>query len=239
MRYKFKSLAVFVLLMSLHLTAYATVITFNDQSAFLTATGSTSATGVLPNIGMIPGGTGGTQTIDSVTFSIASPSIALFIGTSGLSFPDWYAPLGGNDIAISGIENLNISLAIPVYSFGFDIAEPNTTMPHFSSSNFPTSDATFTITLLNDTTSIGTFMFKPPDDVVSFFGAWADVQFNKVEIREIVGGIDDEYFGQFYTGSSPVAPVPEPSTFFLIGAGLVALGVKLRGSRRLQPTQSD
>ena len=234
MKCQFTSLAAFVLLTSLHMNAYAIAISFDDKSAFLAATGATSATGLLPNLGMIAGGTGGSQTIGTLAFSSASPSLDLFIGTSGLPFSDWYAPLAGNDIAISGTENINVSVAVPVYSLGFAIAEPNTTMPHFSPSNFPTSDATFTITLLRDAITIGVFTFNPPENVVSFFGAWADVPFNRVGIREALGGIDDEYFGQFYTGSLPAASVPEPSTFILVGAGLVALACRFIGRRQPQ-----
>ena len=56
--------------------------------------------------------------------------------------------------------------------------------------------------------------------MVSFVGVWSDTAFNRVEIRETVGGLDDDYFGEFFSGATPI---PEPSTFLLLVAGILGV----------------
>ena len=50
-----------------------------------------------------------------------------------------------------------------------------------------------------------------------------------MEIRETTGGIEDDYFGQFYAGLA--APVPEPETWALMLAGLGLTGFAVRRKR--------
>src|SRR3972149_4196833 len=66
--------------------ANAAIQTFNDKTTFLTTTGATSATGPLPNLGVI-GGPGATVTVGTATFGTVSPTFTFFIGTSGESIP--------------------------------------------------------------------------------------------------------------------------------------------------------
>lgn len=201
--------------LGLHGGANAALVTFSDQTTFLTATGATPATGLLPNVGAVPPASG---IVGSVTFSSVAPSGTLFIGAGGVvPGDDWYVPLAGNDIAISGSENLDAVFAGPVYSFGFVFAEPNTTMPSWGGSPV---DSTFTVTLRNGATFVDSFAFNAPDDVISFVGAWSDAAFDRVEIRENVDNIDDEYFGAFFTGTTPV---PVPAAAWLLGSALLGL----------------
>jgi len=105
-----------LLFLSLH--TQATIIdTFGERTTFLSATGATRATGPLPNLGGV-----GPTTVGDVTFSKAPPSSGFWIG--GTSF-DWTPINPGNDIAVDGIENLNVDLANSVFALGFDFVEPS------------------------------------------------------------------------------------------------------------------
>jgi hypothetical protein len=44
-----------------------------------------------------------------------------------------------------------------------------------------------------------------PKDVVTFIGVWSDTAFDRVEIVDLTGNDDDEYFGRFYTGTIAAA----------------------------------
>ena len=44
-----------------------------------------------------------------------------------------------------------------------------------------------------------------PKDVVTFIGVWSDTAFDRVEIVDLTGNDDDEYFGRFYTGTTAAA----------------------------------
>lgn len=198
--------------------ADAALITFSNKAAFQGATGA-SATAPLPDAGAVGAG----FVVGSLTFTTLSGQ--MFIGTGGVipQTADWSASLPGNDIAISDIESFRVDLAAPVYSFGFDFFEPNvfsTNYPVTDDCFAPCTDSTFTVNLFSGATLLGSFSYNEPDGVASFVGAWTDFAFNRVEIIETVGSLDDEYWGQFYTGTEPV---PEPGTLGLLSLGLLAL----------------
>lgn len=213
---------IFVLLIVLEIlhvvsmSANATTITFSDKLQFLASTGSTSATGPLPNLYFIPGGR---QTVGDVTFTVTLFQ-DLFIG--GGSF-DWTSLHPGNDIAIGSTENLYVNLASPVFALGFDFVEPKATTCYAIC-----YDSTFSVALKNGSTTVDSFMFNAPDDVLAFVGVWTDIPFDRVEIRDTTATIDDEYFGEFYTGTTPASvpvPVPEPSMLLLFGSGMAGIAV--------------
>ena len=71
--------------------------------------------------------------------------------------------------------------------------------------------------------------FNAPNDTAAFAGVWSDAAFDRVEIRETTGAIENEFFGQFYTGTTPI---PEPATLTLFGTGLALIGLALRRRRK-------
>jgi hypothetical protein len=56
------------------------------------------------------------------------------------------------------------------------------------------------------------------------------VDVTSVQIRETIGGIENEFFGQFYTAG--MAPVPEPAGWALWLAGLAGGAAVLRRQHR-------
>jgi hypothetical protein len=208
-----------LIILGLNMSAHAAIVTFDDKLVFLSATGATSATGALPDFGLIPGGAGASETVGGVTFSIAPPSSELYIGTAGqtgIVNNDWTTRLTGADIAISDVENLNVELTISVFSLGFDFVEPEDD-PNV---NEPFIDSTFGVSLFDGGSLVDSFTFNAANDIAAFVGVWGDTPFNRVEIREIDGGIDNEFFGQIYTGTTPV---PIPSTLFLLSSGFTGI----------------
>lgn len=194
--------------------AGAAIVVYFDKADFLSATGASSATGPLPNLGYA----GASATIGSLT--INAPS-TFFVGPV-------YSPDSTNSIAINGPEDLDVFSAAPVHSLGFDFYEPT----WLTFGNCCLAPSTFQLTL-------GTgeyFTFDAPDDAWSFIGVHSDAAFSSAAIREIAGGIDDEYFGEFYTGTRPLAgpqpAVPEPSVLALFGLGLLAAAAYGRRNRQ-------
>lgn len=228
MRKLFAPLSILLLLFLLLGNAFATTITYYDQGEFTTATGAIS-NGAIPDIGNV----GTSQTLNNLTFSAGN---SIYFGTDGMisssyagSFNDWTSLLTGADIAISGTENLNVSIDITpsIHAFGFNFVEPTTGTVNVAAADVV--DSVFKVDLYNDSNVIfESFQFNAPDNEAYFFGAWSSVAINSVQITEIVGGIDNEFFGEFYLGST-AAPVPEPATMMLFGIGILGLaGVSRR-----------
>ncbi len=109
----------------------ATLQVFESKATFLAATGAADATGPLPDLGDVAtaGNPAGSATVGSLTFSLAPGGDSLSIGASGTgAAPDWYPQTAGHDIAL-GFENLRVETAAPVFALGFEIVEPDATMP--------------------------------------------------------------------------------------------------------------
>jgi hypothetical protein len=170
----------------------ATVTVFDNKSVFLSRTGASSATGPIPPLGFV---SNTPTTVGSVTFT--GPNGGLWFGAVGVSEVDWTTLLPGHEIAINSFENMDVSFATPVYSYGFDFVEPQFSTPNI---NAPFVDSTFAVSLFSNSTPVGAFTFNAPNDVAAFAGVWTDMAFNNVQIREIVGGIENEFFGEVYTG---------------------------------------
>lgn len=206
-------------------TLHAGILVFDDRADFLNRTSAQSVTGTLPNLGEV---TGGSIQLGSATISLGPSATRLFVGTnniSGLPIPannDWTARLPGNDIAITGLENLNVGLGNDVFSFGFDFVEPQSD-PNVGAF----VDSTFSVRLLDDGIEVGAFSYNAPNDTAAFVGVWSMAAFDSVEIRETTGGVENEFFGEFYAGT---AAVPEPMSAACLGS-LALLGM-LRRRRR-------
>ena len=212
--------------------AHADLITFIGpapvtKAAFLTATAATSAT-TFPSDPVTgndyPEFTDFTSGL--LTFSpVTGGSTRFFTLNASTRLP-------GNELLMSGTESFNVAIANgPVFSFGWDFVEPEFD-PQISTEPF--FDSTFTVTLLDGVTPVGSFPFNAPNDTAAFVGVCTDVAFDHVEIRETVGGVEDEFFGQFYSGNT-LHVVPEPSSAALLLCGAALL---LR-RRRFDPNERN
>jgi hypothetical protein len=169
------------------------VETFDDQAAFVAATDAFPASGPLPDLGVVS-----SARIGSVTVSLATGGNSLAVGTAGTGVGSaWYPAMPGNQIAL-GYEALQVQTAAPVFSIGFDFVEPNATIPAYG--GFPV-DSTFDVVLYDGSREVGRTSFNAPDDQVTFIGVWSERAFDRVTIVDRTGNDDDEYFGQFYTGT--------------------------------------
>ncbi len=163
---------------------------FDDLVTFMLSTGAVSEEPI-PNLGIVPGQS---QTVGNLTYSTTSQNLIMGTAGTALDPEPWTTRLPGNQIAISGIENLDVDLSIPTYAIGFDFVEPE----NDPNVNGDFVDSTFTVTLLRGSTFIDSFTFNAPNDVAAFAGYWADGAFDRIEIRETIGGNENEFFGQFY-----------------------------------------
>jgi hypothetical protein len=182
------------------------VKTYYNKAAFLAATSAASATGPLPDAGTVLDSSvdpSGTYTLGSLTFALALGSDNMAVGAvDTAAAPDWYPQTPGNDMAF-GWERIQVSTSGPVYSFGFDIVEPDVTMPPFGGTP---EESTYEFLLFNGPLLVGHVLFdgtKIPNDVETFIGVWSDKPFDRVVINDISGSDDDEFLGEFYTGTTP------------------------------------
>jgi hypothetical protein len=171
----------------------AAVVVYSDKSTFLADTGATSAT-TIPTTPSTNFPVGEGFTSGDLSFTLVPGESTRFV------IDEFSARLSGNELGLSGKESLDVDIDTgPVFSFGFDFVEPEFD-PNVSGTFV---ESTFTVTLKNDLIPVGTFTFDRPNDVAAFVGVLSDIAFNRVEIRETVGDIGNEFFGQFYIGMFP------------------------------------
>jgi hypothetical protein len=185
-------------------SAEANLIIYKNKPAFLAATGSTSATGPIPNLGQFFAGQ--EVTVGNATFSTAPGGDNLSIGGGTGPCGDWTNLIPGHDIAL-GYENLHVAFDEPVFAIGFDFVEAlDTLCPECGSDPV---DSPFTVTLYDGALEVGSFTFNAPNDKLAFIGVKSTLPFDSADIVDATGNDDDEYFGEFYAPlAQPVCPAP-------------------------------
>jgi hypothetical protein len=88
---------------------------------------------------------------------------------------------------------------------GFEMVEPNVTQAPWGGT--PVDD-TYQVTAYDDDAAIWQGIVYPPDDEVSFVGFWSDRPFNRMIIDDVTNDPDNEYFGEFYSGTTPAPAAP-------------------------------
>jgi hypothetical protein len=199
---KFKVIAVLMTVgCALGSDGYAATV-YLDKTSFLADSGAT-ASGPLP----LTGGTVSSLVVGDLTLTSPSP---------GFATGEFSVRLPGNVISVNALEHLNADLASAARSFGFDFHEPE-----FDPNLFDTFvDSTFLVTLLNSGTPVDSFNFNVANDSAAFVGVISNSAFDRVEIREIVGASENEFFGQFYVG---LVPEPVSAMLLLVAAGVAYL----------------
>jgi hypothetical protein len=185
-------------------SATAAVVTIFNKNEFLGATSAQDLTGPLPNLGYVGNGP---ITLGKATFRTEI--------MSGMWIVNILAGIPGNEIVTNDLENIRIYLNDQYYSFGFDFFEPSATHSQYY------ADSTFTVSLLNQSTQVGAFSFNAPDGILYFVGVVSTVAFDNVSIIESTGGIENDFYGRFYAGSTAT---PEPSSIVSLSLlfGMVA-----------------
>jgi hypothetical protein len=189
----------------------AATVTFSDLTAFQAATGAV-AEAPLPNAGVQQNAP---LTVGAYTISLGPGASNLIVGSIQEAFhpAPWTSRIAGNQIALSGVEDLNVQFSSSVFAFGFEMVEPENDPNVFA----PFVDSLFTVSLFSANTNVGSFTVSPPNDAAVFVGVWSDIAFDRIEIRETVGASENEFFGQLYSGS---VPLPEPGATLLLLASV-------------------
>jgi hypothetical protein len=176
------------------------------------ADGAISLTGPLPDSGNV----GTSVTLGDATLSAGN---SIFVGSGWSSLMP-----GGNAIAISGPENLDISIDTGLATaFGFYFHEPSANHGLAPDScNAACVDSTFNISFWLGGVLLDSILYSPSNDSLRFGGIYLDEVFDEVRFVE-TGGIDNEFFGEMYA-----VRVSEPATLWLLGASLIGIGLMRR-----------
>jgi hypothetical protein len=193
-------------------SASATVLTFDSRADFELATGA-SVVGAIPLSG------------STVEFSIDFLDFKNAGGGSTLNASrNWSTLISeASDLAINGPENFNVESSVPLFAFGFDFHEPTAPRPPESPDTCNLDecvDSTFELRLFDGLSPVAVYEFTRAKDSLEFVGIWTSDPFDRIEVHETIGTADNEFFGNFTTGTTPA---PAPASVALLGLGLTLL----------------
>ncbi len=178
-------------------------ILYENKGAFVAATNATSVVLATAPIAY--------PEFSNFTIPDGKLTFKLVPGLSTRFDIDYFSPLQGLDLALSGKESFDIIFnSQSIYAFGMEIFEP--TDPILVNGTF--EESTFEITFVTNWASY-TFVVEPPNDIPCFLGIGFTENtewLTQAYTREIVGNIGNEFLQLM---SSTQTVVPELSTIFL------------------------
>ena len=192
--------------------AFATIIaTYTDRTAFNTGVTNTTLVNFEAQNGNTYGGTAYASglTVWDVTFTAPNNYLSV-VGSS------YYATYGVNsDYLFNSVAGaITATFDSGVYSLGFDFGISSYSTPSPVTVTLGTGDV-FNLT--------GPFM-AGTYNTYDFFGFTSDVDFTSVTFADPRNRLMLDNFTYSATGGQGDLPVPEPSTFLLLGGGLLGLG---------------
>lgn len=169
------------------------VLVYDFLPEFIEKTGAL-AQGEDPPVGV----TTDTIAVGELALSHAAPSIDLIVN-------EWTFDLEGDDLAVSGEENLDFSVVDPVTEFGFEIYEPSVAGPPPGCNFSSCLDSTFELTLYLAGNPLESILINAPDDEAAFVGVHSNRLFDRIELRELTPDTGNEYFGELFLGRHPAS----------------------------------
>lgn len=160
---------------------------FDSREAFLNASGASDLGGI-PTLS----GVEESFTLGSATFEASAPSSFYMAADLGARIP-------GQDLALNDVENFSVEFASPLYGFGFDFHEPESD-PNVGAGFV---ESTFEVVLFQGRVEIERVQFERENDALAFFGVSTTESFDRLEITEVVGAGENEFFGRFLISSQP------------------------------------
>ena len=157
-----------------------------------------------------PGGVSAPFTNDpitSVSGNITVDNADFLPTTAQAKFTENFAALSGLEYIISGDENFDLSFSSHQNAFAMNYLDD-------------ADVSTFSLNFFDGLTNVGSTSFVTASiDTAEFIGFISTVAFDRVEVREVSGGLTNEAF-QFYSAE----PVSEPGSLTVFGLGLLGLG---------------
>jgi len=220
----------------LAMPAFAGTMSYDTQSAFLSALSSSTTVNFDSNTaGVVVAGDGSsTAVLDGITFSanvnqgagfleVVNADTTMFDTTSGKNSLGSDDPTG----SFAATDNITMTLGSPVTAFGLYVV-----------GGFPAGTFTLDIGSGSAENTDTTLMFSGPNGggSANYIGITSDTAFQTITIGVTVPGtdptaspywnVDDVTYGTAKTNTPP--PVPEPSTLLLLGTGLAAVVSRLK-----------